>query len=105
MLLSIVPLVVSAVVKEEHEISYPFSNGFLRIHPHENGENNFASRRHGLISSLKLLGQFSSLLSPPPSVVNMANSAATKAAVFLSKFKAGNSNLNVWRNDSSIKAG
>ncbi|URE44240.1 hypothetical protein MUK42_13639 [Musa troglodytarum] len=100
MLLSIVPLAVAAVVKEENEMPYPFSNGFLRSNSYGNEGNKFAVRRHALISSLKLLGQFSALLSPPPSVVNAANSAATKAAVFVYNFKAGNSNLN----DCSIKA-
>ncbi|CAL9069941.1 unnamed protein product [Musa banksii] len=105
MLLSIVPLAIVAVVKEELDIRYPVNNGFLRSNSHENEGNKFSSRRHGLISSLKMLGQFSALLLPPPSVVNAANNAATKAAVFVSNYKAGNNNLNVvGLNDSSIKA-
>ncbi|WOL04556.1 mediator of RNA polymerase II transcription subunit 33A-like [Canna indica] len=105
MLLSIVPLVVVSIVKEEREMPYPFGNNFLRTNSHGNRENKSSSRGNGLVSSLKLLGQFSALLSPPPSVVNAANNAATKAAVFVSNFKNGNGNLNaIGRNDSSIKA-
>lgn len=105
MLLSLVPLAILSVVKDDHDTPIPVSNSPLRSSPHGHEGNNFASRRHGLISSLKTLGQFSALLSPPPSVVNAANNAATKAAIFVSNFKAGNNNQNVGRNDTSIKAG
>lgn len=105
MLLSIVPLAIAAVVKEEDEGSYLSSNSFVRMSSHGNRQNKIASRSHGLISSLQILGQFSVLLSPPPSVANAANNAATKAAIFVSNLKSGNSNPNGGRTDSSIKAG
>lgn len=104
MLLSIVPLAIAAVVKEEDEGSYLSSNSFVRMSSHGNRQNKIASRSHGLISSLQILGQFSVLLSPPPSVANAANNAATKAAIFVSNLKSGNSNPNGGRTDSSIKA-
>ncbi|XP_042389930.1 mediator of RNA polymerase II transcription subunit 33A-like [Zingiber officinale] len=104
MLLSLVPLAILSVVKDDHDTPIPVSNSPMRSSPHGREGNNFTSRRHGLISSLKTLGQFSALLSPPPSVVNAANNAATKAAIFVSNFKAGNNNLNVGRNDTSIRA-
>lgn len=44
-------------------------------------------RKHGLISSLQVLGQFSGPLCPPASVVNAANVAATKAARFVHNSK------------------
>ena len=40
-------------------------------------------RKHGLVSSLQVLGQFSALLCPPPSVVAAANIALSKAARFV----------------------
>ena len=40
-------------------------------------------RKQGLVSSLQVLGQFSALLCPPPSVVAAANIALSKAARFV----------------------
>ncbi|XP_072997248.1 mediator of RNA polymerase II transcription subunit 33A-like [Typha latifolia] len=91
-LLAIIPLAIVPLVKEESEMLGAEGN-------------KICSRKQGLISSLQALGQFSGLISPPPSVVNAANSAATKAAVFVSNFKTGASNLNiVGRTDSSARA-
>nr|XP_010921239.1 mediator of RNA polymerase II transcription subunit 33A isoform X2 [Elaeis guineensis] len=105
MLLSIVPLAIVSLVKEEYEMPSLMNNGMTRSCMKETEGNNFASRKHGLISSLQVLGQFSGLLSPPPSVVNAANSAASKAATFISNLKTGSGNLGVPnRNDSSVKA-
>ncbi|XP_020108026.1 mediator of RNA polymerase II transcription subunit 33A-like isoform X2 [Ananas comosus] len=92
MLLAILPSSIAPLLKDENEML-------------ETEGNKVPSRRQGLISSLQVLAQFSSLLSPPPSVINAANSAATKAAVFISNFKTGSGNLGmVGRNDSSPKA-
>ena len=82
------------------------SKGITRSYGNGAEENNFASRKHGLVSALQVLGQFSGLLLPPPSVVNAANSAASKAATFLSNLKTVGGNLGVPnRSDSSVKAG
>uniref|UniRef100_A0A6V7QSZ3 Mediator of RNA polymerase II transcription subunit 33A n=1 Tax=Ananas comosus var. bracteatus TaxID=296719 RepID=A0A6V7QSZ3_ANACO len=92
MLLAILPSSIAPLLKDENEML-------------ETEGNKVPSRRQGLISSLQVLAQFSSLLSPPPSVINAANSAATKAAVFISNFKTGSGNLGmVGRTDSSPKA-
>ncbi|KAK1264927.1 Mediator of RNA polymerase II transcription subunit 33A [Acorus gramineus] len=62
-------------------------------------------RRRGLISSLQVLGQFSSLLSPPASVAAAANAAAVKAAAFVSNLKKGTDGYNsVLQNEVSFKA-
>ncbi|KAG1338909.1 mediator of RNA polymerase II transcription subunit 33A-like [Cocos nucifera] len=105
MLLSIVPLAIVPLVKEEYEKTSLINNGITTSCVKGTEGNNFASRKHGLMSSLQVLGQFSGLLSPPPSVVNAANSAASKAATVISNLKTGSGNLGVPnRNDSSVKA-
>lgn len=106
MLLSIVPLSIVPLVKEEYEMPSLINKGITRSYGNETEENNFASRKHGLVSSLQVLGQFSGLLLPPPSVVNAANSAASKAATFISNLKTGSGNLGVPNlSESSVKAG
>ncbi|KAG1338911.1 mediator of RNA polymerase II transcription subunit 33A-like [Cocos nucifera] len=105
MLLSIVPLAIVPLVKEEYEKTSLINNGITTSCVKGTEGNNFASRKHGLMSSLQVLGQFSRLLSPPPSVVNAANSAASKAATFISNLRTGSGNLGIPnRNDSSVKA-
>ncbi|XP_073105034.1 mediator of RNA polymerase II transcription subunit 33A isoform X2 [Elaeis guineensis] len=105
MLLSIVPLSIVPLVKEEYEMPSLISKGITRSYGNGAEENNFAFRKHGLVSALQVLGQFSGLLLPPPSVVNAANSAASKAATFLSNLKTVGGNLGVPnRSDSSVKA-
>ncbi|KAJ3676639.1 hypothetical protein LUZ60_004051 [Juncus effusus] len=71
MLLAIIPLSISQLVKfKENEI---------------NGEEKeiINLRKNGLIYSLQVLSQFTQLLSPPNSLINAANQAATNAAVFI----------------------
>lgn len=51
------------------------------------------SRKHGLISSLQILGQFPRLLCPPASVISAANVAAAKAASFMSNSKNSSDDL------------
>ncbi|KAJ4788290.1 Mediator of RNA polymerase II transcription subunit 33A [Rhynchospora pubera] len=53
------------------------------------------SRRHGLISSLQVLGQFSWLLTAPPALVVAANDAANKAMDTISKMNGGTTNQNL----------
>jgi len=92
MLLALIPLSVAAILKEESDM---FGAEGSKILP----------RRQGLISSLQDLIQYSGLLVPPSSVVNAANSAASKAAIFKSNYNAGvvNSSM-VAQIDSSTKA-
>ncbi|KAJ6790672.1 Uncharacterized protein M6B38_247475 [Iris pallida] len=109
MLLSVVPLAIVLIVKEEDEMPSPANGGILGNKAtgseHRIGGNIYGSRRHGLVSSLQLLGQFSALLSPPPSVVVAANTAATKAATFISNIKKGRGNLGGDNcNNTSVKA-
>ena len=93
MLLALIPLSVAAILKEESEM---FGAEGSKILP----------RRQGLISSLQDLIQYSGLLVPPSSVVNAANSAASKAAIFKSNYNAGVVNSSVVAQiDSSTKAG
>ncbi|KAJ6812124.1 putative mediator of RNA polymerase II transcription subunit 33A [Iris pallida] len=100
MLLSIVPLAIVPIVKEECKTYDTRSSN-----EHGKDGNNLFSRRKGLISSLQILGQFSELISPPPSVVNAANDAASKAATFISIVKSGNPSPNiVSHNDASVQA-
>ncbi|KAF8656551.1 hypothetical protein HU200_060610 [Digitaria exilis] len=93
MLLALIPLSVTAILKEESDM---FGAEGSRILP----------RRQGLISSLQDLIQYSGLLVPPSSVVNAANAAASKAAIFKANYNAGAGNSSmVIQTDSSTKAG
>ncbi|CAN6206494.1 unnamed protein product [Urochloa humidicola] len=92
MLLALIPLSVAAILKEESDM---FGAEGSKILP----------RRQGLISSLQDLIQYSGLLVPPSSVVNAANAAASKAAIFKANYKAGVGNSSmVIQTDSSTKA-
>ncbi|KAI4353605.1 hypothetical protein L6164_002540 [Bauhinia variegata] len=83
-LLSIVPLAIANVLRDESEhnscsvqVSMASGNGCQM-----NGKSD-GSRKYGLISSVQMLGHFSSLLCPPTLIVDAANQAATKAASFI----------------------
>ncbi|KAJ0975421.1 hypothetical protein J5N97_017386 [Dioscorea zingiberensis] len=109
MLLSIVPLAIAHVVKDDGAAPSLEQNCMLGIskNGYDQGSdgNKFSSKRHGLISALQVLGQFSGLLSPPPSVVIAANNAASKAHVFISSLKKGNgSRSGVVQNGPPVKA-
>lgn len=94
-LLSITPLAIARVLEDAGEMplsslqggSGPGNTGAVLNHGTDG--KGLVSTRQGLISSLRNLGQFSGLLSPPPSVVISANNAAAKAANFISNFKNG----------------
>ncbi|KAJ4978294.1 hypothetical protein NE237_009074 [Protea cynaroides] len=110
-LLSITPLAIVRVVEGEGEMPLAAVQGSIMSgsmgtnYKHGMDGTANASRRHGLISSLQALGQFSGLLSPPASVVVEANNAAAKAASFIYNFKNGN-DFNVGnRGDTYVKAG
>ncbi|KAJ3688470.1 hypothetical protein LUZ61_017634 [Rhynchospora tenuis] len=93
MLLSIIPLSIAILLKEESDTKG--SEG-----------NRVSSRKQGLVTCLQSLGQFSSLLSPPQPVIDAANAAATKSATFIKEIKIGSRdpNIMVSHNNSSTKA-
>ncbi|XP_038693797.1 mediator of RNA polymerase II transcription subunit 33A-like isoform X2 [Tripterygium wilfordii] len=107
-LLSIVPLAISKLLEEEapmhssslHEATESRSTD--SSYGHEMDGNGFAAKKHGLISSLQILVQFPELLWPPASVVGAANSAAAKAAAFISNIKNAN---DVFYMDSGVYSG
>ncbi|KAK4582106.1 hypothetical protein RGQ29_025323 [Quercus rubra] len=106
-LLSIVPLAIANVLEDEAKFSQATATGYVEsAYGHKMNGKALASRKDGLISSLQVLGHFSSLLYPPALVVDAANSAARKAASFISSGKnernivVGGSHV-----DTSIRAG
>lgn len=108
-LLSITPLTIVRVVEEDGEMSSVRSSGgpgnVVTGYNHGMEGNEYSSRRRGLIAALQILGQFSGLLVPPASVVAAANSAAARAATFISSFKNGNDSFKgVNHGDTSVKA-
>lgn len=106
-LLSIVPLAIANVLEDEAKFSQATATGHVETaYGRKMNGKALASRKDGLISSLQVLGHFSSLLYPPALVVDAANSAARKAASFISSGKnernivGGGSHV-----DTSIRAG
>ncbi|ONM60557.1 Mediator of RNA polymerase II transcription subunit 33A [Zea mays] len=92
MLLALIPLSVAAILQEESDMLGAEGNKIL-------------PQRQGLISSLQDLIQYSGLLVPPSSVVNAANAAASKAAIFKANYEAGVGNSSMMdQTDSSMKA-
>uniref|UniRef100_A0ACD5WSK8 Uncharacterized protein n=1 Tax=Avena sativa TaxID=4498 RepID=A0ACD5WSK8_AVESA len=92
MLLAIIPLAIAAILKEETDACAAEGNKSL-------------PQRLGLVYSLQDLVQYSGLLVPPASVVNVANAAASKAAVFRANYNAGGGNPSmIVQSDSSMKA-
>uniref|UniRef100_M8AJK8 Mediator of RNA polymerase II transcription subunit 33A n=1 Tax=Aegilops tauschii TaxID=37682 RepID=M8AJK8_AEGTA len=92
MLLALIPLAIAAILKEETDACGAEGNKSL-------------PRRLGLVSSLQDLVQYSGLLVPPSSLVNVANAAASKAAIFRANCKVvgGNPSM-IGQSDSSTKA-
>lgn len=110
MLMSIVPLAIVDVLKDEVATATLEQNCTLRMSKngcdHGRDRNKFSSKRYGMNSTLQVLGQFSRLLSPPPSVIVAANNAASKAATFIFSFKKGIGSLSGGiQNGPSVKAG
>ncbi|XP_047069806.1 mediator of RNA polymerase II transcription subunit 33A-like [Lolium rigidum] len=92
MLLALIPLAIAAILKEETD-----------AHGSEGNKN--LPRRLGLVSSLQDLVQYSGLLVAPSSVVNAANAAASKAAIFRASCNAAGGNPSmIGQGDSSTKA-
>ncbi|GFY82543.1 REF4-related 1 [Actinidia rufa] len=86
-LLSITPLAIARVLEDNATFcSFPGCTASRDMEcgcGHGNDDNDHALRKQGLISSLQVLGHFTSLLCPPTSVVNAANIAAAKATSFM----------------------
>lgn len=87
MLLSISTLAVTIIIEEEE------------VEPKEDDCSPSKSRdekqssgmcRKGLITSLQMLGEYESLLTPPQSIIAVANQAAAKAVMFISGVAVGN---------------
>lgn len=92
LLLSILPLSIAILLKEESD---KVSEG--------TGDS---PMKQGFVASLQSLAQFTCLLYPPQPVIEAANDAATKAAVFVSKHKMQSSDLKIIpQNNCSPKAG
>ncbi|KAK9725422.1 hypothetical protein RND81_05G142200 [Saponaria officinalis] len=84
-LLSIITLVVADLINEE-ENCLDESEGSTN---HWKEKKDPVTRRRDLVSSLQILVNFQSLLTPPQSVVTSANVAAAKAMVFVSGIDFG----------------
>ncbi|KAJ4837533.1 Mediator of RNA polymerase II transcription subunit 33A [Turnera subulata] len=87
MLLSITTLVVANIIEEEENLPIDKSECGSTNHWKERKEP--GDRRKDLVSSLQLLGDHHSLLTPPQSVVSAANQAAAKAMSFISGTNTG----------------
>ncbi|KAF5452447.1 hypothetical protein F2P56_027443 [Juglans regia] len=90
LLLSITTLVVADLIEEDESA--------LRDETQYGSSNQWKEKRvpgkcrHGLVSSLQMLGDFQGLLIPPQSTVYAANQAAAKAMFFISGVDVGNAN-------------
>lgn len=82
MLLSITTLAIANIIEED---GAPPESANL-CEPKENS----AARRSHLVASLQAVGDYESLLVPPPSVVSAANQAASKATMFVSGHNGAN---------------
>ncbi|KAG2691201.1 hypothetical protein I3760_09G225700 [Carya illinoinensis] len=111
-LLSIVPLAIANVLEDEAKLCHSstagatFTGSVESGYGHKMNGKGCASRKDGLISSLQILGHFSGLLCPPVSVTDAANTAARKAASFITNAK---NQRDIIRGgslvDASVKAG
>ncbi|OAY41668.1 hypothetical protein MANES_09G120300v8 [Manihot esculenta] len=111
-LLTIVPLAIANILEDEARFSSSSvqgagkSGGMESTLEHQVEGNGQTSRKHELILSLQVLGDFSGLLCPPSSVIGAANSAALVAASFISNSNNTKSGLvDANRTDPSINAG
>lgn len=89
MLLCIIPLVVANLVEEEEEEQMPVDENGYDHTDHRKEERVPGKCRHDLVSSLRVLGDYQSLLTPPQSVTSAANQAAAKAMLFISGVTVG----------------
>lgn len=87
MLFSVTTLVIADLIDEE-ESAHTEEMRFGSTNRRQ--ENWVPGDRHNdLVSSLQVLGDYQSLLTPPQSVVSAANQAAAKAMLFVSGINVG----------------
>jgi hypothetical protein len=89
-LLSIVPLVSALIIDEEEKQLSDVSEIRCIGSTNENAGTGIGHRRAAFISSLKILGQFEGLLSPPQHVSTAAYQAAVLAAATVAGYNNGN---------------
>lgn len=87
LLLSITTLVVANLITEDEEHTSELECNSTN---HWKEKRTPGKRRNDLVSSLQILGEYHGLLSPPQSVVSVANQAAAKAMMFVSGINVGN---------------
>eukprot|EP00258_Populus_trichocarpa_P046287 XP_024462306.1 mediator of RNA polymerase II transcription subunit 33A isoform X1 [Populus trichocarpa] len=86
-LLSITTLVVADLIAEDENT--PIDESECGSTNHWKEKKLSGKRRIDLVSSLQLLGDYQTLLSPPQSVVSSANQAVAKAMLFVSGINVG----------------
>lgn len=89
MLLCIMPLVVANLIEEEEEEQIPVGEKDSDPTDHWKEKSVPGKSRSDLVSSLQVLGDYQSLLTPPQSIVAAANQAAAKAMLFVSGITIG----------------
>ncbi|QHO37242.1 hypothetical protein HN51_003718 [Arachis hypogaea] len=89
MLLCIIPLVVADLIEEEEVEGTPVDETDSEPTDHWKDKKIPGKCRNDLVSSLQVLGDYQSLLTPPKSVVSAANQAAAKAMLFVSGITIG----------------
>uniref|UniRef100_K3ZQ37 Mediator of RNA polymerase II transcription subunit 33A n=1 Tax=Setaria italica TaxID=4555 RepID=K3ZQ37_SETIT len=85
MLLSITTLVVADIIGEADSLCNE-----KELNSHAKEKKSIGNLRDELMLSLQILGDYESLLAPPPCVIQAANHAATKAAMFISGISINN---------------
>lgn len=88
MLVCIMPLVVANLIEEEEEQTLVDEKDSAPT-DHWKEKSVPGKCQHDLVSSLQVLGDYQSLLTPPQSVVTAANQAAAKAMLFVSGITIG----------------
>ncbi|XP_072996875.1 mediator of RNA polymerase II transcription subunit 33A-like isoform X2 [Typha latifolia] len=105
MLLSITTLSIADIIEEEEDEEEEegdlLDGRELRSQWKEKAVG--GKRRMDLVSSLQTLGDYESLLAPPPSIISAANQAAAKAMMFASGLNVGSGYLeNINMNDKTM---
>jgi hypothetical protein len=85
MLLSITTLVIADIIEEADSLCNE-----KELNSHAKEKKSTGNLRDELMISLQILGDYESLLAPPPCVIQAANHAATKAAMFISGISISN---------------
>lgn len=88
LLLSITTLAIADIIEEE-EVAIIDEKEYNNTNNQWTEKQVVGKRRMDLISSLKNLGDYEALLTPPQSVISAANQAAAKAMMFVSGLSVG----------------